>query len=44
MLSHINVGSGVDVTIKELAQTVKSVVGFEGDIVFDHIKPDGTLR
>jgi GDP-L-fucose synthase len=44
MLSHINVGTGVDVTIKELAQTVKSVVGFEVDIVFDHIKPDGTLR
>ena len=44
MLSHINVGTGVDVTIKELAETVKSVVGFEGDIVFDHTKPDGTLR
>ena len=44
MLSHINVGTGVDVTIKELAQTVKSVVCFEGDIVFDHTKPDGTPR
>ena len=44
MLSQINVGTGVDVTIKELAQTVKSVVGFEGDIVFDHTKPDGTPR
>ena len=44
MLSHINVGTGVDVTIKEVARTVKSVVGFEGDIVFDHTKPDGTPR
>ena len=44
MLSHINVGTGVDVTIKKLAQTIKSVVGFEGDIVFDDTKPDGTPR
>ena len=44
MLSHINVGTGVDVTIKELALTIKSVVGFEGDIVFDYTKPDGTPR
>ena len=44
MLSHINVGTGLDVTIKELAQTVRSVVGFEGDIVFDQSKPDGTPR
>ena len=44
MLSHINVGTGLDITIKELSQTVKSVVGFEGDIVFDRTKPDGTPR
>lgn len=44
MLSHINVGTGVDVTITELAQTVQSVVVFEGDIVFDQTKPDGTPR
>ena len=44
MLSHMNVGTGVDVTIKELARTVQSVVGFEGDIVFDRTKPDGTPR
>ena len=44
MLSHINVGTGVDVSINELAQTVKSVVGFGGDIVFDQTKPDGTPR
>ena len=44
MLSHINVGTGVDVTIKELAQTIKEVVGFTGKLVFDHNKPDGTTR
>ena len=44
MLSHINVGSGVDVTILELAQTVAEVVGFEGRITTDPSKPDGTMR
>ena len=44
MLSHINVGTGTDVTIKELAETLKDVVGFEGEIVFDQTKPDGTPR
>jgi GDP-L-fucose synthase len=39
-----NVGTGVDVTIKELAETVMKVVGFEGQIVFDTSKPDGTPR
>ncbi|WP_137130540.1 GDP-L-fucose synthase [Rhizobium sp. FY34] len=39
-----NVGTGVDVTIKELAETVMDVVGFTGDIVFDASKPDGTPR
>ncbi|MDA9856178.1 GDP-L-fucose synthase [Paracoccaceae bacterium] len=44
MLSHINVGTGVDVTIKELAQTIKDVVGFSGELIFDTSKPDGTMR
>ena len=44
MLSHINVGSGTDVTIKELAETIKEVVGFTGTLVFDRTKPDGTPR
>ena len=44
MLSHINVGTGVDVTIKELAQTVKDVVGFHGELIFDKSRPDGTMR
>lgn len=42
--SHINVGSGKEVSIKELAETVKSVVGFEGEIEWDTTKPDGTPR
>ncbi|HCZ9271956.1 TPA: GDP-L-fucose synthase [Vibrio alginolyticus] len=44
MLSHINVGTGVDCTIREMAETMAKVVGFEGDIVFDTTKPDGTPR
>ena len=39
-----NVGTGEDVTIKELAETVMSVIGFNGNIVFDANKPDGTPR
>ena len=44
MLSHINVGTGVDVTIREMAKTMKRVVGFEGELVFDTTKPDGAPR
>jgi len=44
MLSHINVGTGVDCTIREMAETMKRVVGFEGELVFDAAKPDGTPR
>ena len=40
----INVGSGQEVTIQELAETVAEVVGFKGDLVFDTTKPDGTPR
>jgi GDP-L-fucose synthase len=43
-LSHINVGTGVDVTILELTQTVSEVVGFSGKLLFDPNKPDGTMR
>ena len=39
-----NIGTGTDVTIRELAETVMSVVGFAGSIVFDSSKPDGTPR
>jgi GDP-L-fucose synthase len=44
MLSHINVGTGVDCTIRELAETVAQVTGYRGRIVFDTTKPDGTAR
>ena len=44
MLSHINVGTGVDCTIRELAQTIAKVTGFTGRLVFDASKPDGTPR
>ncbi|HWA87361.1 MAG TPA: GDP-L-fucose synthase [Opitutus sp.] len=40
----INVGTGTDVTIKELTETVAAVTGFTGRIVWDHSKPDGTPR
>lgn len=44
MLSHINVGTGEDVTIAELAHIIADVVGYKGRITFDSRKPDGTPR
>lgn len=44
MLSHINVGTGVDCSIRELTETVAEVIGFKGEIVWDTTKPDGTPR
>jgi GDP-L-fucose synthase len=44
MCSHINVGSGEELTIKELAMTIKEVIGFKGKINFDQSKPDGIFR
>jgi GDP-L-fucose synthase len=44
MLSHINIGCGRDVTIRELAESVAAVVGYKGRIGFDSSKPDGTPR
>ncbi|WP_341327373.1 GDP-L-fucose synthase [Methylotuvimicrobium sp. KM2] len=44
MLSHINVGTGVDCTIRELAETLAKVAGFKGKLSFDATKPDGTPR
>lgn len=44
MLSHINVGTGIDVTIKELAENIMNVVGFVGELIFDNSRPDGTMR
>jgi GDP-L-fucose synthase len=44
MLSHINIGTGIDVTIRKMAETMREVVGFEGRLTFDTTKPDGTPR
>lgn len=41
---HINCGAGSEVSIRELAIIIKEIVGFKGDLVFDHTKPDGTPR
>ena len=43
-ISHINVGTGEDLTISELARTIANVIGFEGEIKYDTSKPDGTPR
>ena len=42
--SHINIGSGEEITIKELALNIKNVVGYKGKINFDTSKPDGSPR
>ena len=43
-MDHVNIGTGEDVTITELAETIKTVVGFEGALRFDASKPDGSPR
>ena len=43
-IGHINVGTGVDISINELGKLIKSEVGYTGDIIFDGTKPDGTPR
>jgi len=42
--THINIGTGVDISIQELANTIKSIVGYEGDLYFNSDKPDGTMK
>ena len=42
--THINIGTGSDQTIRELAMMIKEIVGFKGEIKWDHSKPDGTPR
>ncbi|MDC0075430.1 GDP-L-fucose synthase [Candidatus Thioglobus sp.] len=44
MLSHINIGTGRDITIREMAETMKQVVGFKGRLIFDTTKADGSPR
>jgi GDP-L-fucose synthase len=41
---HLNIGTGVDISIKDLAQKIAEVSGFEGEILWDTSKPDGTPR
>ena len=44
MCSHINVGSGEDIAISDLAELIKSLVNYNGEIVYDQSKPDGVQR
>ena len=44
LLTYLNVGTGQDITIRELAETVASTLHYEGSICWDHTKPDGTFR
>jgi GDP-L-fucose synthase len=41
---HINIGTGKELTIAELAQLIQKTIGYEGEIHWDHTKPDGTMR
>jgi GDP-L-fucose synthase len=42
--THINIGTGVDISIKELAETIKKIIGFNGNLMFNTEKPDGTMQ
>ena len=42
--THINIGTGNDLTIQSLAATIQEIIGFSGQIIWDEAKPDGTLR
>lgn len=42
--THINIGTGKDVTIRELAETIQNIVGYQGELVFNTEKPDGTMQ
>jgi len=44
MQNYINLSAGFDITIKELVSKIKDVVGYTGDIIYDHNKPDGTMQ
>ena len=43
-ISHLNIGTGEDITIAELAELIKKVAGFKGEVEYDSSKPDGTPR
>ena len=42
--THINIGTGKDISIKELAETIKEIIGFKGELIFNSNKPDGTMK
>ena len=42
--THLNIGTGIDVSIKELAELIKTIIGYEGELIFNTEKPDGTMR
>jgi GDP-L-fucose synthase len=42
--THINIGTGVDISIKELAEKIKGRVGYQGKFIFNTSKPDGTMK
>ena len=42
--THINIGTGMDISIKELAETIKKIIGFKGNLYFNADKPDGTMK
>ena len=42
--THINIGTGIDISIKELAETIKEIIGYKGELIFNADKPDGTPR
>ena len=44
MQSHINVGTGKDISIEQVAEIIRKVVGYNGKLIFDTTKPDGALR
>ncbi|MEN9444199.1 MAG: hypothetical protein RIS47_1089, partial [Bacteroidota bacterium] len=41
---HVNIGTGIDLSIKELAELVQNTIGFEGELYFNADKPDGTMK
>ncbi|CAA6820139.1 MAG: GDP-L-fucose synthetase (EC [uncultured Sulfurovum sp.] len=41
--THINIGTGIDISIRELAETIKKIVGYNGELYFNNTKPDGTM-
>lgn len=43
-VSHVNIGTGEDIEIGELAEIIGRIVGFRGEVIYDHSKPDGTPR